>query len=636
MARRSWVAPLVVLLVPFLFVRVVSAQSPPQIQVQPDRDVVGVGEVVHIEMNATTAEAMPTAPQLAPTPGFTLRGQNVSPSQTLISINGQRMDRYVLTVDWALQAQRIGTFSIGPASVVVEGTRYTSPVIALKIVPAGQAPPRRARPQKQPVFPQSPFGFSPFDPWRGLLQGLDPNQEPLSPKPQAPVAIDPALGLDAPRGAYYFLRSTIDKRAAVVGEPVIFSVYEYFDLGANVEVDGDDAHDASVADFVKHPLVREDQEATHVGYAMVGGRPWEVKLLRRWALFPLRSGDLPIGAMSLTLRQPHTPGAAKRATEEWRVRVTEPPLAGRPPGYVVGDVGRFSLTAQVSPRQVDSGGAVGVHVEVSGSGNVPAAVATPAREGVQWLTPEVHEQLGPIGQESFGGKRSFEFVVRMSRAGDVDLGDVVLPFWDPDQKRYAVARAALGAVHVTASPAGAAASADSAEETLPGLPAPQDKLEGLPAPRAHVDDSLVFWLAGVGAWPAVFGLAVAGRWAGRRSVGAWRNRRASPATELRARVAAARDACQRADARAADAATARALQAATLAHAGVSVRGAVGGEVVTRLERVGVDHEVATGVADVLRDCEAARFSPEASETSAARERWIRAQQAIRSLEGRG
>jgi hypothetical protein len=129
---------------------------------------------------------------------------------------------------------------------------------------------------------------------------------------------------------------------------------------------------------------------------------------------------------------------------------------------------------------------------------------------------------------------------------------------------------------------------------------------------------------------------VAGRAAARRTQAAWRARRASPAAELKERVAAANAACGLSDGRIADAAIARALEAATVAHAGVSVRGAVGDEVVHRLERAGVRHEAAERFADLLRECEAARFAPEAADVVAARDRWVRAQGAIRRLERRG
>jgi oxygen tolerance protein BatD len=612
--------------------RVAWAQSAPQLQAQATARTVGVGDVVHVELSATSADTMPADPQLGATQGFVLRGQNSSPSQTHISINGSHMDRFTLTVTWALEAKRVGTFHVGPPSAVVAGVRYATRPIDISVVPAGQAPPPRA-PQPR-ILPgmQSPFGLSPFDPWKGLIQGFDVDNQAPTPEP---VLTDPKLSLDAPRGNEYFLHATVDKTTAVVGEQVTFSVYLYRDpMHADPELE--EGHEATAADFAKQPLTRDDQEAPHVGFASIGARTWEVKLLRRWALFPLHRGDLAIGPMALSLHSRGAAGDTQRNSETLVVHVTEPPLTGRPAGYALGDVGHFSLAAQASPREIDEGGAVGVHVEVSGTGNVPNAIATPAREGVEWLTPEVHDELGPTGHDAFGGKRTLDFVVRMRRAGPVDLGEMTLPFWDPDLRKYQVARAPLGVVRVARSATGQSAAADPLRDMLSGLPPPRDVLEASPAPRPHADDSPVFWIGGVGAWPLAFGVAVTGRAAGRRILSSWRKRRMSPATALRQRLAAATAACDKADARTADAAIARALEAATVAHAGVNVRGSMGGEVIERLERAGVAHDAASRVVALLRECEAARFAPDAAEMVAARDRWLRAKGAIRGLEKGG
>jgi hypothetical protein len=610
----------------------VGAQTPPQIQVEIDGDTVGVGDTLHLQISATSGESMPTDPQIGATPGFAVRGQSASPSQTHISINGNRMDRFTLTVDWALEARRVGTFSVGPPSVLVGGTRFAPHAVTLHVVSAGQAPHRSQAPSQ----PQMPFGFSPFDPWKGFFPGFDAKDHALDSPPS--VTIDPKLSLDTPRGSLYFLHATVDKTAAVVGEQITFSVYEYIDAGgaSNIEIDAEDVHDAQVADFLKRPLLREDQDALLAGYATVGGRTWVVKLVRRWALFPLRAGDLIIGPMSVGLVRPRAAAGSKRATETLHVVVTEPPLAGRPPGYAVGDVGRFALSAQVQPRQIEQGGAVGVEVELSGKGNVPSVVSVPVQEGVEWLAPEVHDAVAPIGHDGFGGKRRFNYVVRIHRPGDVDLGSIALPFWDPELKKYDVARARLGAVHVTGSTTAATNLSDSARELLPGLPAPRDALAGPVSPRRHVDDSPLFWIAGVAAWPLAFGVAVAGRAIGRRALVAWYDRSRSPAAELKERVAAAHAACATRDARTADAAIVRALEAAAVAHAGVNVRDAVGGALVERLEHAGVSPKAATNIAELLRECEAARFAPEAADVVTARDRWLRAQGAIRSLERPG
>jgi hypothetical protein len=598
------------------------AQSQPQLQVQIDQTTVGVGDVVHLQLSVQNANGMVGDAQPGAIPGFVVAGQSTSN----VIMNGL----VGLTVDWTLQAKRAGTFHLGPASIVVSGARYTAAPVVVHVVPEGQAPHRQTRAQQ----PASPFGFSPFDPWKGLFPGLD-----QLPRPAAPPmpATDPKLSLDAPRGAYYFLHASVDKASAVIGEQTTFSIYAYVDAETTgIEIDGGDTREPNVADFVKHPLLREDQDALPVGYASIGGHTWAVMLVKRWALFPLRAGDLEIGPMKVTLSRPRLSDGGTRTTETLHVRVSEPPRAGRPPGYALGDVGRFALSVQVAPREVQQGGAVGVHVEIAGTGNVPSAIATPAREGVEWLSPEVHDDPAITSHETFGGKRTFDFVVRVQRAGDVDLGQMSLPFWDPEQKRYEVARAPLGSVRATPSKAGASAAAESDQtERMPGLPPPRGALEGRTPPHAHVDDSFFFWTGGIGAWPFAFGLAVVGRAAARRMRAAWSRRRVSPAMELKERVAAATAACESGDARNADAAIARALEAATVAHAAVSVRGTVAGEALERLEHAGVGREAATRFVDLLRECEKARFAPDAADVGGARNRWLRAKGAIRELERR-
>jgi hypothetical protein len=460
----------------------------------------------------------------------------------------------------------------------------------------------------------------------------------LGGQPSPTISSDPRLQLDSPRGNFYFIHATVDKTTAVVGEQIILSIYEYTDESlARVAIEASDAHEPQLADFSRRSLLKDDDRGIMAGTVSIGGRLWEVVLAHRWAIFPLRAGDLTIGAMSETLARPRAVSGAVRSTETLRLHVTEPPVAGRPPGYAIGDVGHFAVETQVTPRDVEQDAAVAVHVEVAGTGNVPPTIATPARDGVEWLTPEVHEQLAPIGHDTFGGKRTFDYVVRLHRSGDVDLGDITLPFWDPQKAAYDIARSPIGVVHVrptsTGGVPGASPSGKGAQEALPDLPAQRDILENTrTSPRTHLDDSPLPWLLGIGFWPLAFGGVVAGGAAGRRLANAWRGRRASPAAELDRRVAAARSACSGDDPRAADAATARALEAAALARGGVSIRGAVGDEVLDRLVGAGVTRESAQRLAELLRSCESARFSPTAADVAAARDRWREAQRAIREL----
>src|SRR6185295_12639589 len=91
-----------------------------------------------------------------------------------------------------------------------------------------------------------------------------------------------------------------------------------------------------------------------------------------------------------------------RESEELVVDVSEPPTANRPAGYQVGDVGDFSLSATVTPRTIAQGGAVGVTLELRGTGNMPPQLPVPVLPGVEWLEPQVKDTLGAQQNERFG------------------------------------------------------------------------------------------------------------------------------------------------------------------------------------------------------------------------------------------
>ncbi len=94
------------------------------------------------------------------------------------------------------------------------------------------------------------------------------------------------------------MHAGVDKASAVVGEQVTFSIYGYRDTAAP-DFDVGAEHEASAADFARQPLMpTKDKEAPRIGFAAIAGKIREVRLLGRWALFPLHTGDLTIGPMT--------------------------------------------------------------------------------------------------------------------------------------------------------------------------------------------------------------------------------------------------------------------------------------------------------------------------------------------------
>jgi hypothetical protein len=625
----------------------------PEVKASIDGNVVGVGDDLHFTLKVSSTNGTPGDPHLTVNGGLRIHGTQSSPMHMMRSFNGVRSDQDVLNVTWTLRAERTGKYTIGPATISIDGKKFQTGSIGVTVVATGQAPPRQQS--------QDPFGGSGsiFDFPNRVFGGMNPFDDIDPPRSREPdPTLDPKLALDAPRGRVAFLHAVVDKTNAVVGEQVTLSVYLYVDVSGTREPQIGDLHEIMADDFLKRSLMEDDTKPVALNPAQVGGQIWMVQLVRRSALFPLKSGDLEIGPMTLTIGRSNGNNGI-RESEHFHIHVTDPPLRDRPAGYAVGDVGHFNLSADVQPRSIDRDGAVGVTLTLTGTGNLPSSIATPTRAGIEWLTPETHEKLGNMNpqitsgsgkldsdpsRDKFGGSRTFSYVVRIHQAAlkgpklnsgkiPVDLGDVVLPFWDPDQGRYAMARATLGTVDVTpGDPNAPIAKEDDVIDPLPDLPKARATLGSTSSVRSHMADSPFYWL-GLGMMPLVYVSALGAVRVTRKLRQSRQERAASPRTELKARVRAAEEATEKADARAIDAAVSHALESATIAIASINVRGASAKDVDALLEANGVNADHAREVGALLRECEAARYAPEPPPVEDARARWQRARRVIDAMD---
>lgn len=360
-------------------------------------DVAEVGEPFTVELKVTTTSgASPSGPYLSFPAGLTGRGPSLS-SHSMTSIrNGVRRSSQGLSATWVLRSSLTGSFHLSP-SMEVDGTKV-SRSITVKVVPKGQGPsPAPGTGLGGPFGP----GFGSLGPGLGS-QGLfgaplvGPNvlAQPLVPDfgPGDDPPYDEALSMPSAPDEKLFLRIVPDKERAVIGEQVTLSYWVYY----AVSFDMKDRREPPLSDFVRVPLLKNPGVDRAVS-AKVGGKRFQAQLLDRVAVFPTRAGDLRSGTMSARFSARGVGSHAERVSNDVVVKVTEPPTTGRPPGYVLGDVGAFRLESIVEPRSVEQGGAVGVTVKVAGSGNFPDKLRVPERVGVEWLDPEIRQSIEPLG-----------------------------------------------------------------------------------------------------------------------------------------------------------------------------------------------------------------------------------------------
>jgi hypothetical protein len=581
---------------------VATTQAAAQVSVQLRARTVEVGQTFQVQITAMSSSSKaPTDPELPTPPTFKVSGPSIG-SQTQWSISGGRMvQRTGISATWTLTATRPGKFTLGPASVDRDGRRENSEPIAIEVVPRGSLP---SPPRSRSRSPFDPFSF--FDPFGGGSPFTqDPFLDPSEVEPEVPE-VPEEYRLDAAPDPDAFFRVTVVPKRAVVGEQVTLRVYAY---GGRGSFQLSDVKEPSRAEFLSYPLNDPDDDLV----VTIGDKQFLTKKIYQHALFPLRAGKLTIGALSGTFSgaryRSRTP--LHRTTGDTQIEVVEPPLEDRPPGYRIGDVGEFELSATVDPKELNAGDAISVVARLQGKGNLPYALNVPSRRGVEWLEPTLTEKIEPDGSR-IGGHRSFNYVVKVTEPGVVELGELTLPYYDANRKRYAVARAPLGSVRVTGAALQAQKDAAAAPDALAAFLAPRTSLGGYDVPRTPFTHHRGFWYAVLG---APFGVTLI---AGGLSLGERFRRRLSARRDSPER--AAREALTAAGAastagRNGEAATAieRALFLAIEARTELKARALLASELPSALAERGVERPLGERVVSLLSQCETVRFTGAAS-----------------------
>jgi len=574
-----------------------------------------VSEPYTIQLSALVqpGEPVPGDPQLKPPKGATIvSGPNVG--QSVVVVNGAA--RVGIDATWQLVSNGPGKVKIPAPTVLWAGRRFAGQAVEVDVVKASGRPRRSNNPFLLPGGPGfGGFGF-PFG-------GMDP----LDDEPQLPP-IDDKLELPQAPDKHVFLHAKVDRKTAVVGEQVTVTFYLYYDINVN----RDEYHDAESSDFLRHSLLTDPgAERLRDSRARAGGQTYNVKFLDRVALFPLRTGDLHIGSIRQYFTAREIGRHVLRESEDVVIRVTEPPRNGRPAGYKLGDVGRFSVSATVEPRKIPFGGTLAVTARVSGNGNFPQSLGIPERTGVEWLDPEKRESISAQGG-IIAGYRSFGYVVRIKEAGTVNLGKIDLPHWDPTSRKYQIASADLGTVEVlpekqdpttssTGSPTGAApagssgATEQAAVDPFANIPGARTTLGSYQPPPTPAFDGPRLYFA-LGAPPFAYAFFSAGLAATRRI----RMRRAAGAVSPERLANMALDEAIKAratgDVKAVCGGIERALHHALKAATDLESRGILLDELVAELEEAGLAEEVAVRVQTTLEEISTLRYAPEATDAS--------------------
>jgi tetratricopeptide (TPR) repeat protein len=353
---------------------------------------------------------------------------------------------------------------------------------------------------------------------------------------------------------------------------------------------------------------------------IVKGHEYEVALLLKKALFPLKAGKLTITALeaeATTMQTAFMAGASDaRKSKAITVEVMPLPVDGRPPGFEPSNVGHYELSSSVDRTAVKAGEAVTWKVTVRGAGNI-RNVRLPKLDkldGFRVYEPTTKETIEP-GDE-IHGQKVYTYLLLPQKGGALSVPSVELPYFDPTTAKYAVARSAPVALTIEGDPT-KVESASPAATTENVLGQQVRPIRNRASVRSGVGDRLfrgrlaiVMLAVPPGAWLLVLVGDALRRRLGRETAGSKR-RRARRSARRRLRVAEYHIKAARPSAFFGE--CARVLYEHLEYRLGNKVEALTLGELREYLIARAFDRETVESTVKELENCDFARFAPSAS-----------------------
>ncbi len=582
-----------------------------------DRNQVAVGETfrVQVRLDVTGVEAPePVLPDFA---NFDIVSRQISRPMEFRFGFGTQTQVVQSTVVYAflLRARQPGRFELSAARAHIAGHDYTSQ--PLTIVVGGQGAPGTSPPSSQNLPAPPNDVASSAAPPNGQLDG---------------AAFDPQA----------FIRTVVDRPNPWLGQQVRVTVYLY--VRSALRASPVITREPSTDGFWVHDLLPPARTLEATGQ-VVDGVPFRVYMLRRFAAFPLRAGDLTIGAPSVTVPvgsvfdvfAGNSPDLERTGVAQ-TIHVRPLPSEGRPTGEV--HVGQLTLEASVDRNQVPTGDAVTLTLRASGTGHVQGVrVEDPVIEGVRVLAPQTNDQLA-APNDVVSGTRVFEWLIVPEREGTHTIPPFRVPTFDPESGRYLVVESPAVTLTAAGNPVQAGRSS-AAEDVSPSRvnPDTESRLgpvrtesalsrgsEGLAKQAFYPWLLAVFpvgWLGFVGlVWVRRRAAARAGQHTPRKIV-----------QEARRRLAGAEALLAKGDAREFYAAVSLAMKSVIEGRLGEAVGSLTHRELSRRLVTRGMDEALAKRITEELEGHEMVRFSASGAEPAEMQAALMRAHELIGELD---
>jgi hypothetical protein len=411
------------------------AQGGASFTAQVDRDASVLGESIVYEVTLSISDGRVQSYRAPDFRGFRVLGEYPSQSTQIQMGGGASVMRTVYSWRYELSPAESGRLTIGPARVKIGNRELRTSSITISVdsgalSPSGRAgaapdPGRPGRPGAAPSRRRQPRFSHPFDDLFGRPD-------------EPPTVVPPATGEGS------FIRVVPDKQKVFVGEQVVVQWFLYLtDRQDKYQLVTEPRTDGFWSEELAMPSNQGSLALTQEAYQ---GRMYLVAPLMRKALFPLQSGKLTVTPLESEISQVDIFGRQARTqrlkAEPLTIEVQPLPTAGQPPGFDPSAVGQFTLEAKLDRTRVAVGEAVTVKLVITGAGNL-RKLAPPTLSGLDgWRTYDPKMDVKVENTDGISGVKTVEYLLLPQRPGITTIPALSLAYFDPAQRRYAVARTA--------------------------------------------------------------------------------------------------------------------------------------------------------------------------------------------------
>ncbi|MFH2010326.1 MAG: BatD family protein [bacterium] len=331
---------------------------------------------------------------------FEITNQGASQRTELI---GTRQT-YTRTTQYIISPRRVGTLTIEPAQIIYQGKAYRSNRLTVAVGAIPAPPPTRP----------------------GQVPNLDGTEQ-------------------------IFVQVVPDKLKAYVGEQVTITWYLYSKTDMAAQHNAVKTT-ATTDSFFSEEIPFRSKLITH---QTIKNQVYTVKPIARRALFPLKSGRLRVGALSVEAFIDYYTKMVRSSAEVF-IESVPLPTTNVPPGFHAKNVGTFRVTADVDSPTVDARSATAFKVIVQGSGFLHGLKVDKLKQLDGFKVRFAGQKTEMASTVQLSGKHILEYVLIPARVGTLTVPPICFPHFNPHASRFVTACSRALKITVTGSlPSGA-------------------------------------------------------------------------------------------------------------------------------------------------------------------------------------